>query len=267
MEIRGPGDTTVSDPGWMTAFRVNARVAGRHRVGRAFVAGDAAHIHSPVGGQGLNTERPGCAQPRLEARPRPGRRSRRVIARHLRRRTGTRRPVGDQDDERSHAHAHVGQRRGAARAGTSSCRWSGTSMPSPARSPHRTRRSRQLPPQPDRRRVPRWRISASMRFAGGPRPGDRAPDVRPLVLPGQRRRPLLRPDPERDVAHAAAVRGRRPSEATRQDARRDRRGGGGARTRPPARVRRGGRGEAKAGSAIPTGCCTSATTRRCPASS
>jgi 2-polyprenyl-6-methoxyphenol hydroxylase-like FAD-dependent oxidoreductase len=55
MEIRGPGDATLSDPGWMTAFHVNARVAGTHRVGRAFVAGDAAHIHSPVGGQGLNT--------------------------------------------------------------------------------------------------------------------------------------------------------------------------------------------------------------------
>ena len=55
LDVRGPGDATVSDPGWMTAFHVNARVAGNHRVGRVFVAGDAAHIHSPVGGQGLNT--------------------------------------------------------------------------------------------------------------------------------------------------------------------------------------------------------------------
>jgi 2-polyprenyl-6-methoxyphenol hydroxylase-like FAD-dependent oxidoreductase len=52
---RGPGGAKVSEPGWMTAFRVNARVAGNHRDGRAFLAGDAAHIHSPVGGQGLNT--------------------------------------------------------------------------------------------------------------------------------------------------------------------------------------------------------------------
>jgi 2-polyprenyl-6-methoxyphenol hydroxylase-like FAD-dependent oxidoreductase len=55
METRGPGEARLSDPGWMTAFRVNARVAGRHREGRVFLAGDAAHIHSPVGGQGLNT--------------------------------------------------------------------------------------------------------------------------------------------------------------------------------------------------------------------
>jgi 2-polyprenyl-6-methoxyphenol hydroxylase-like FAD-dependent oxidoreductase len=55
LEVRGPADATVSDPGWMTAFHVNARVAGNHRIGRVFVAGDAAHIHSPVGGQGLNT--------------------------------------------------------------------------------------------------------------------------------------------------------------------------------------------------------------------
>jgi 2-polyprenyl-6-methoxyphenol hydroxylase-like FAD-dependent oxidoreductase len=55
LEVRGPGNATLSDPGWMTAFHVNARVAGDHRQGRVFLAGDAAHIHSPVGGQGLNT--------------------------------------------------------------------------------------------------------------------------------------------------------------------------------------------------------------------
>jgi 2-polyprenyl-6-methoxyphenol hydroxylase-like FAD-dependent oxidoreductase len=55
LEVRGPRNAVLSDPGWMTAFHVNARVVGEHRQGRVFVAGDAAHIHSPVGGQGLNT--------------------------------------------------------------------------------------------------------------------------------------------------------------------------------------------------------------------
>ena len=40
---------------WMTPFHVNDRQAEHYRVGRAFLAGDASHIHSPVGGQGMNT--------------------------------------------------------------------------------------------------------------------------------------------------------------------------------------------------------------------
>jgi 2-polyprenyl-6-methoxyphenol hydroxylase-like FAD-dependent oxidoreductase len=40
---------------WMTPFRVNDRQAVRYRVGSVFLAGDASHIHSPVGGQGMNT--------------------------------------------------------------------------------------------------------------------------------------------------------------------------------------------------------------------
>ena len=45
----------VSDPGWTSAFRIHRRVVDRFRDGRCFVAGDAAHIHSPAGGQGMNT--------------------------------------------------------------------------------------------------------------------------------------------------------------------------------------------------------------------
>jgi 2-polyprenyl-6-methoxyphenol hydroxylase-like FAD-dependent oxidoreductase len=40
---------------WFSSYRVHHRVADRFRKGRAFLLGDAAHIHSPVGGQGMNT--------------------------------------------------------------------------------------------------------------------------------------------------------------------------------------------------------------------
>jgi 2-polyprenyl-6-methoxyphenol hydroxylase-like FAD-dependent oxidoreductase len=40
---------------WFSTYRVHHRVANRFRVGRAFLLGDAAHVHSPVGAQGMNT--------------------------------------------------------------------------------------------------------------------------------------------------------------------------------------------------------------------
>jgi len=40
---------------WGSRFRVHHRVADRYRVGRVFVVGDAAHVHGPAGGQGMNT--------------------------------------------------------------------------------------------------------------------------------------------------------------------------------------------------------------------
>ena len=45
----------LSDPVWMTDFRLHNRGATRYRSGRIFLAGDAAHIHSPAGAQGMNT--------------------------------------------------------------------------------------------------------------------------------------------------------------------------------------------------------------------
>ncbi len=45
----------LSDPVWATRYRVSHRGVDRYREGRVFVAGDAAHIHSPAGGQGMNT--------------------------------------------------------------------------------------------------------------------------------------------------------------------------------------------------------------------
>jgi 2-polyprenyl-6-methoxyphenol hydroxylase-like FAD-dependent oxidoreductase len=45
----------VAEVNWFSTYRVHHRVAERFRAGRAFIAGDAAHIHSPAGGQGMNT--------------------------------------------------------------------------------------------------------------------------------------------------------------------------------------------------------------------
>jgi 2-polyprenyl-6-methoxyphenol hydroxylase-like FAD-dependent oxidoreductase len=45
----------VTEVRWASDFRPRAALADRFRAGRVFLAGDAAHIHSPAGGQGLNT--------------------------------------------------------------------------------------------------------------------------------------------------------------------------------------------------------------------
>ncbi|MEV4612044.1 FAD-dependent monooxygenase [Kitasatospora sp. NPDC049258] len=50
-----PRRTTASTLRWASVFRISHRLVDRYRVGRAFVAGDAAHIHPPTGAQGMNT--------------------------------------------------------------------------------------------------------------------------------------------------------------------------------------------------------------------
>jgi 2-polyprenyl-6-methoxyphenol hydroxylase-like FAD-dependent oxidoreductase len=48
-------DLDISDVNWFSVYKVNTRAVNKFSVGRCFVAGDAAHIHSPAGGQGMNT--------------------------------------------------------------------------------------------------------------------------------------------------------------------------------------------------------------------
>ncbi|MGH8220257.1 MAG: FAD-dependent monooxygenase [Steroidobacteraceae bacterium] len=52
---RGPAGLEVRALHWSSYFRVHHRLARTLRIGRVFLAGDAAHIHSPFGGQGMNT--------------------------------------------------------------------------------------------------------------------------------------------------------------------------------------------------------------------
>ncbi|MDP7705919.1 NAD(P)/FAD-dependent oxidoreductase [Mycobacterium sp. TY815] len=50
----GPGRTVVTELVWGSRFRIQHRVADTYRAGRLLLAGDAAHVHSPAGGQGMN---------------------------------------------------------------------------------------------------------------------------------------------------------------------------------------------------------------------
>ena len=48
-------DVSISQVRWFSKYRVHHRVASHFQKGRVFILGDASHIHSPLGGQGMNT--------------------------------------------------------------------------------------------------------------------------------------------------------------------------------------------------------------------
>jgi 2-polyprenyl-6-methoxyphenol hydroxylase-like FAD-dependent oxidoreductase len=54
LDERGLPGRIVGEPEWSAPFRTHCRLASRWRAGRLLLAGDAAHIHSPIGGQGMN---------------------------------------------------------------------------------------------------------------------------------------------------------------------------------------------------------------------
>jgi 2-polyprenyl-6-methoxyphenol hydroxylase-like FAD-dependent oxidoreductase len=54
-EVERDTGVTVEKVNWFSTYRVHHRVAENFRIGRAFLVGDAGHVHSPAGGQGMNT--------------------------------------------------------------------------------------------------------------------------------------------------------------------------------------------------------------------
>jgi 2-polyprenyl-6-methoxyphenol hydroxylase-like FAD-dependent oxidoreductase len=57
LDSRGPqtDPARIREVVWSSRFHVHHRIADHYRAGRIFLAGDAAHVHSPAGGQGMNT--------------------------------------------------------------------------------------------------------------------------------------------------------------------------------------------------------------------
>ncbi|MFC9133370.1 FAD-dependent monooxygenase [Streptomyces sp. NPDC057099] len=51
LDERAPGQAKVTGRAWPSRFRVHHRVADHYRAGRLLLAGAAAHVHSPAGGQ------------------------------------------------------------------------------------------------------------------------------------------------------------------------------------------------------------------------
>ena len=85
-------DFGVHSPRWLSRFTDATRLAERYRVGRVFLAGDAAHVAPAAGWPGAQPRHPGRLQPRLEARRRGERLGAGFVAGQLSRRGVTRWP-------------------------------------------------------------------------------------------------------------------------------------------------------------------------------
>ncbi|MBE8591554.1 FAD-dependent oxidoreductase [Pseudomonas sp. MAFF 301449] len=55
LAVTGNKNIRIHSPSWLSLFRPNVRLVEKYRVGRVLLAGDAAHVHTPAGAQGLNT--------------------------------------------------------------------------------------------------------------------------------------------------------------------------------------------------------------------
>jgi 2-polyprenyl-6-methoxyphenol hydroxylase-like FAD-dependent oxidoreductase len=55
LDLRSGLKTSITNVRWTSVYRTHRRMTERFRAGRVFLVGDAAHIHSPAGGQGMNT--------------------------------------------------------------------------------------------------------------------------------------------------------------------------------------------------------------------
>ncbi len=64
-ERTGDIDLELTEGPWLSLNRTNVRMVTRYRIGPVFLAGDPANVHSPVGGQGMNTGMQGLLQPPL----------------------------------------------------------------------------------------------------------------------------------------------------------------------------------------------------------
>jgi hypothetical protein len=176
-------DYGVNSPTRISRLNDATRQAASYRRGRVLLAGDAAHVHYPVGGQGLKPRRTGRCQPRLEARRSRQRNSAAPPPRHLPRRAAPGRcPHLADDDGRDRAHPLRRASRRAARHPVP-CLSDGRAAQAPRRDDLRPRHSlrprRGRPaarpsharPRPDHRRGPAAFLHRLTRCrAGAPQP-------------------------------------------------------------------------------------------------
>jgi 2-polyprenyl-6-methoxyphenol hydroxylase-like FAD-dependent oxidoreductase len=133
VDRRGPKGVSLFDPIWLSGFRINSRKGASYRSGRVFLSGDAAHVHSPAGGEGMNTGmQDACHQ----------RDVRRSAARHLQSRAKRRRRRGAEEHRTPDRHRHLAQSDRGGAAQYRRAAWRSDWRPSSTLSPTRCRRCR-----------------------------------------------------------------------------------------------------------------------------